>query len=240
MGQKILVADDEEGIVSLLKDYLELQGYEVITACGGIETLEKAALEPDMIVLDINMPDMDGLSVCRKIRGTVDCPIVFLSARAQEQDRITGLMLGGDDYIVKPFSIDELGARIKAHLRREERGKRKSASLTEGDLTIRYDERSVECASHVLGLTKTEYGILEYLSLNPGQVFSKERIYERVRGYEAKGDSSIVAEHVRRIRSKIAAYTDQEVIDTVWGVGYRWTGSTKKQKKYEDGYRISR
>ena len=228
MGQRILVVDDEEGIILLLKDYFELQGYEVITAGGGMEALEMIPREPDLILLDINMPDMDGLSVCRKIRAQVNCPIIFLSARAEEQDRITGLMLGGDDYIVKPFSIEELGARVAAHFRREERGRRRETVKTAGDLTIYYDERSVACASHRLELTRTEYDILQFLSLHPGQVFSKERIYESVRGYDAGGDSSIVAEHVRRVRNKIAAYSDQKVIETVWGVGYKWTGSTKR------------
>ena len=228
MGQRILVVDDEEGIVLLLKDYFELQGYEVVTAGGGVGALEKICCNPDMILLDINMPDLDGLSVCREIREKVDCPILFLTARVEEQDRITGLMTGGDDYITKPFSIEELGARVMAHLRREERGRHSGAVRKEGDLTIYYQERSVTCGSHSVDLTRTEYDILSFLSLHPGQVFSKERIYERVRGYDAAGDSSIVAEHVRRIRNKIAEYTDQEVIRTVWGVGYQWTGSTKR------------
>lgn len=228
MGQKILIADDEEGIVLLLKDYFELQGYEVITARGGVEAVDKVALDPDLILLDVNMPDMDGLSVCRKIRSRVSCPIIFLSARAEEQDRITGLMLGGDDYIVKPFSMDELGARVMAHFRREERVRHAGPVKTEGDLTIYYQERTAMCGSHRLLLTRTEYDIFQFLSLHPGQVFSKERIYENVRGYDASGDSSIVAEHIRRIRSKIARYTDQEIIQTVWGVGYRWTGLTKR------------
>ena len=132
------------------------------------------------------------------------------------------------DYIVKPFSIEELGARVMAHLRREERGRHSGAVRTDGDLTIYYQERSVVCGSHPVGLTRTEYDIFSFLSLHPGQVFSKERIYENVRGYDASGDSSIVAEHVRRIRNKIAEYTDQEVIRTVWGVGYQWIGSTKR------------
>lgn len=228
MGQRILVVDDEEGIVRLLKDYFELQGYEVITAGGGLEALDKISDDPDMILLDINMPDLDGLSVCRRIREKVSCPILFLTARVEEQDRITGLMMGGDDYIMKPFSIEELGARVMAHLRREERGRHSGAVKKDGDLTIYYQERSVLCGSHPIDLTRTEHDILSFLSLHPGQVFSKERIYERVRGYDASGDSSIVAEHVRRIRNKIAEYTDQEVIRTVWGVGYQWTGSTKR------------
>ena len=228
MGQRILVADDEEGIVLLLKDYFELQGYEVITAGGGMEALDRIRCGSDMIILDINMPDLDGLSVCRKIREKLSCPILFLTARVEEQDRITGLIMGGDDYIVKPFSIEELGARVMAHLRREERGRHSGAVRTEGDLTIYYQERNVVCGSHPVGLTRTEYDIFSFLSLHPGQVFSKERIYENVRGYDASGDSSIVAEHVRRIRNKIAEYTDQEVIRTVWGVGYQWIGSTKR------------
>ncbi len=228
MGQRILVVDDEEGIVLLLKDYFELQGYEVLTAGGGFEALDKAVSGLDMILLDINMPDLDGLSVCRQIREKVSCPILFLTARVEEQDRITGLMAGGDDYMMKPFSIEELGARVMAHLRREERGRHAGAVKRDGDLTIYYQERSLWCGSNEIELTRTEYDILSFLSLHPGQVFSKERIYERVRGYDAEGDSSIVAEHVRRIRNKIAAYTDQEVIRTVWGVGYQWTGSTKR------------
>ncbi len=228
MGQRILVVDDEEGIVLLLKDYLELQGYEVLTAGGGREALEKISGDPDMILLDINMPDMDGLSVCAKIREKVGCPILFLSARVEEQDRITGLMMGGDDYITKPFSVEELGARVMAHFRREARGRHTGPVKKEGDLTICYQERSILCGSHRIDLTRTEYDILAFLSLHPGQVFSKERIYEKVRGYDADGDSTIVAEHVRRIRGKIAEYTDQEVIRTVWGVGYQWTGSMRR------------
>lgn len=228
MKQRILVVDDEKGIVSLLKDYFELQGYEVITAGGGLEAVKKADAGPDMILLDINMPDLDGLSVCRQIREKVSCPILFLTARVEEKDRITGLMTGGDDYIIKPFSIEELGVRVMAHFRREERKRHPGAVKKEGELTIYYQERTVFCGLRRIELTRTEYDILAFLSLHSGQVFSKEKIYERVRGYDAAGDSSIVAEHVRRIRGKIAQYTDQEVIRTVWGVGYQWIGWTKK------------
>ena len=132
MTWKILIADDEEGIVCLLQDYFEMQGYEVITARGGVEALEKVSKMPDIILLDINMPDLDGLEVCRKIREYVTCPIVFLTAKVEEQDRINGFLMGGDDYILKPFSIDELGARVMAHLRREERKKRKKSSKSYG------------------------------------------------------------------------------------------------------------
>lgn len=121
MAYKLLLVDDEEDILQLLKDYLELQGYMVILAHDGNEAIKKASLCPDLIILDINMPGMDGLEVCRRLRQHLSCPIIFLTARVTEQDKINGLLTGGDDYIIKPFSIDELGARITAHLRREAR-----------------------------------------------------------------------------------------------------------------------
>lgn len=224
MAQKILVVDDEAGIVQLLQDYFEIQGYEVITAGGGVEALAKVYLSPDIILLDINMPDLDGFEVCRKIRAHVNCPIVFLTAKIEEQDRINGLMLGGDDYILKPFSIEELGARVMAHLRREERKSGEKRVKISGDLAFHYDERSVYCKGNLLHLTKTEYDILELLSMHPKQIFGKENIYEKIWGYDADGDSGIVAEHIRRIRGKILRYTDEEWIETVWGVGYKWIG----------------
>lgn len=224
MAQKILIVDDEEGIVFLLRDYFEIQGYEVITARGGLEALEKIRLNPDLILLDINMPDLDGMEVCRKIRGHVSCPILFLTAKIEEEDRVNGFLMGGDDYILKPFSIEELGARVMAHLRREQRKNGIHSVKICGDVTIHYSERMVYCREEKIALTKTEYEIIELLSLHPGQVFSKESIYEKVRGYDAEGDSSIIAEHIRRIRGKIGNITPQEIIETVWGVGYRWIG----------------
>lgn len=224
MAQKILIVDDEEGIVFLLRDYFEIQGYEVITARGGLEALEKIRFNPDLILLDINMPDLDGMEVCRKIRGHVSCPILFLTAKIEEEDRVNGFLMGGDDYILKPFSIEELGARVMAHLRREQRKHGRHSVKICGDVTIHYSERMVYCREEKIALTKTEYEIIELFSLHPGQVFSKESIYEKVRGYDAEGDSSIIAEHIRRIRGKIGNITPQEIIETVWGVGYRWIG----------------
>ena len=223
-GQTLLIADDEEGIVRLLQDYFEIQGYRVTAARNGAEALRKAEEAPDLILLDVGLPDMDGLEVCRKIRERVDCPILFLTARVEEQDRINGFLMGGDDDILKPFSIDELGARVMAHLRRERRRERKSHVKTAGDVMICYEERSVTCRGERISLTNTEYEILELLSMHPGQVFSKESIYEKIRGLDATGDSAIVAEHIRRIRSKTARYTKTELIGTVWGVGYKWIG----------------
>lgn len=222
--QKILIVDDEQDIIQLLKDYLELQGYMVLTARDGNEAIEKASVCPDLIILDINMPGMDGLEVCKRLRGHLTCPIIFLTAKVTEQDRINGLLIGGDDYILKPFSIDELGARIAAHLRREERGRAKEAVRFIGELTVNFNERCLYYKDQEIALTRKEFDIVEYLCRNKGQVFSKERIYERLWGYDSEGDSNIVTEHIRRIRQKIAKYSDEVLIETVWGVGYKWIG----------------
>ena len=133
MSNKILIVDDEPDIVNLLRDYFEINGYNVMTACNGKEALKKAELQPDIILLDINMPDIDGLSVCKRIRDFVSCPILFLTAKVEDTDKINGFAVGGDDYIVKPFSIDELGARVSAHLRREQRRQNNSRAKFEDD-----------------------------------------------------------------------------------------------------------
>lgn len=220
---KILVADDEKDVVSLLKDYFEINGYTVITAYNGNETVEKAAQNPDIILLDVNMPEGDGLSVCRRIRDYVTCPILFLTACIEDSDKIRGFAAGGDDYIIKPFSIDELGARVAAHIRRDRRQSPDAANVRFfGGLTIDYTSKTVLAGAAPIGLAKKEYQIIEFLSLNTGQVFEKERIYEKIWGYNAEGDHSVIAEHVRRIRAKLAQYGEQYHIETVWGMGYKW------------------
>ena len=224
MGYKILIADDEPGIIQLLKDYFEIQGYEVIEARNGVEVMEKLSRRPDIILLDVSMPGIDGFEVCRRIRAHISCPILFLTAKVEEQDRINGLRLGGDDYIMKPFAIEELGARVEAHLRREARKRVNGSVLLADRLAVHYSERSVYYDSSPISFTKMEFDIVEILSMNPGQVFSKDQLYEKTRGYDGTGDSSIVTEHIRRIRSKLAEYTEQPYIETVWGVGYKWIG----------------
>ncbi len=224
MGYKILIVDDEPDILQLLKDYFEIQGYLVMLGRNGFEAIEKAALGPDIILLDINMPEMDGLEVCKRIRMHISCPILFLTAKITERDRVNGLMIGGDDYIIKPFSIDELGARVTAHLRREARNSRKETIRFVEDFTINFSERCIYYKKEELALTKTEFDILEYLCMNKGQVFSKERIYEKLWGYDSEGDSNIVTEHIRRIRLKLSKYIEKPLIETVWGVGYKWIG----------------
>lgn len=222
--RRILIADDEPGIVQLLKDYFEIQDYQVIEAKNGLEVLGQLNKQPDIILLDVNMPMLDGFEVCERVRDHISCPILFLTAKIEESDRIRGLMIGGDDYILKPFSIEEVGARVEAHLRREERKKSDGAVKIFDRLAVHYGERRVYYEGQPLSLTKTEYGLVEILSLNAGQVFSKEQLYEKVRGFDGNADSSIVMEHIRRVRSKIGKYTAHVYIETVWGVGYRWIG----------------
>lgn len=222
--KKILVADDEKDILNLLKEAFELEDYLVYTASNGAEVLDKVRQNPDIILLDINMPDMDGYTVCEKIRDYVACPILFLTARIDEQDRVNGFKSGGDDYILKPFGVEELLARVAAHLRREERKMQKSHIYLNSELVVDFNGHRVLVNGEDIGLTKTEYQILELLITHTGQVFDKEQIYELVRGYDGEGDASIITEHVRRIRKKFARYSAIGYIETVWGVGYKWIG----------------
>lgn len=222
MSKKILMIDDDRELLKMLRTYFEMKNYEIMTAPDGAEALQKAGENPDIILLDVNMPYLDGLEVCRRIRDKVSCPILFLTARVEEEDRVNGLLSGGDDYILKPFSLKELEARIVAHLKREERTRGKSDFCFQGELFVDYKRKLVQIREKCLELTKLEYAIIEFLSMNPGQVFDKERIYERVCGYEGEGDSRVITELIRRIRNKMKEYTDTEYIETVWGMGYRW------------------
>ncbi len=223
MRNRILIVDDELDIVSMLRDYFELNGYDALTASNGIDAIAQAEKKPDIILLDINMPGIDGMEVCSRIRKFISCPIIFLSARIEDADKIKGFAAGGDDYVVKPFSIDELGARVSAHIRREHRQSESSKVKFDDGLVIDYSARCAYYDGKELSLTKKEFDIIELLSQHIGQVFSKERIYELVWSYDSEGDSSVVAEHIRRIRSKLANLNAKPYIETVWGVGYRWT-----------------
>ena len=157
MAGKILIVDDEQEVLSMLRRYFLLDGYEVITATGGQEALQKLAGMPDIILLDINMPDIDGLSLCKSIRDFVSCPILFLTANIEDSDKIKGFSVGGDDYIVKPFSIGELGARVSAHLRREKRGKHKSKVFFDNAFAIDYAERAVYFNGEGKSLIKNDF-----------------------------------------------------------------------------------
>lgn len=223
MTQTLLIVDDEPGIVDTLHAYFSPQ-YQVLTARSGQEAVQKAERQPDLILLDINMPGMDGLTVCRTIRDHVACPILFLTARVESADQIVGFQAGADDYIVKPFDLDELAARVAAHLRREQRHNGPSAVRFFGECAVDYAARTVTVCGENVPLSRREFDILELLSLNPGQVFDRERIYESVWGIDGEGSSDTVMEHVRKIRSKLARHTLHSYIETVWGCGYKWNG----------------
>lgn len=223
MTPKILLVDDEESICNMIKLHFQTEGYLVYTAFDSEEAVRALSNRPDLILLDINMPEVSGLELCKKIRNYIDCPILFLTSRVTEQDKIVGLQAGGDDYITKPFSLAELTARVEAHLRRESRGRRSAVKMC-GELFIDYPGRCVYCNEQVVPFSKKEFDIIAFLSINAGQVFDREKIYERIWGYDAEGSSDILKEHIRRIRLKLAQVTDKNYIETVWGCGYNCSG----------------
>lgn len=221
----ILIVDDEAEIRKMLKQMFTLEGYVVYTAADGREALEKISAHAfEVILLDVSMPGVDGYEVCERIREHVSCPILFLTARVADEDKVRGFRAGGDDYIEKPFSMVELRERVAAHLRRQRREEKVDAVGFAGSFTISYSARKVSCNREEVPLTKTEYEIVELLSKNSPRVFTKEMIYEHLWGFDKTGDSGGIAEHIRRIRAKLRAYADEELIETVWGVGYRWDG----------------
>ena len=222
MKHKILMIDDEEMILTMLKKCLETENFLVYTADNAKKALGLMSVAPDIILLDINMPEMDGLELCQFVREHISCPIIFLTARVSEQDVIQGLSVGGDDYITKPFRVDELLARILAHLRREERKNNADNLKFDEELIIDYNSRMVFLGKRQLDFSNKEFEIIRLLSQNAGMVFDRETIYDRLWGYDGEGDSIVVKEHIRKIRNKLANYTEKNYIETVWGVGYRW------------------
>lgn len=223
--ETILIIDDEKDLSLIIKEALEANGYKVLIANNGFDGIELARKKPNLIILDIMMPDIDGYSLCNLIRDKVDCPILFLSAKDSEKDKIKGLAIGGDDYITKPFSLKELVSRVKAHLRREKRkaNTQSSSTLTFKNVDIDLKGFRVMVNNVNINLTKKEFEIVELLALHPGQVFSKEQIYEKVWGYDGLGDTSTVTEHIKNIRSKIKLKDkENKYIETVWGLGYKW------------------
>ena len=222
MAYKILIIDDEEMMTELLTDHFETEGYLPLVANSSEEAFSKLNNKPDIILLDITMPGMDGLQLCQAIRNHVICPILFLTAKITEQDKINGLSAGGDDYITKPFSLQELTARVEAHLRRDERTKQTPQIIASQGLIINISERTVYFNEGQIPFSKREFEIIEFLVSYANQVFDKERIYESVWGLEAEGDSNVIKEHIRKIRTKLQEATRKDYIETVWGMGYKW------------------
>ncbi len=223
MPDRILIVDDEKMLTELLSGHLQECGYDTLVANDSRSALRQLQKEPDLILLDINMPGVDGLELCRNIRNHVSCPILFLTARITEQDKINGLQFGGDDYITKPFSLKELTARIAAHLRRDKRNRNRASVLTAADgLIVNLTKRRVFCGEKEIRFSRKEFDLIELLLRYRGQIFDKERLYEAVWGLDADGDSSVVKEHIRKIRIKLREAAGREYIETIWGVGYRW------------------
>ncbi len=222
MAYKILIVDDEKMMTELLTDHLQDCGYETMAANSAGEAISLLPKQPDLIILDINMPGMDGLELCRNIRSHIACPILFLTARITEQDKINGLQYGGDDYITKPFSLGELSARVAAHLRRDERSRSRSSVLTSNGLIVNLSQHQVSWNGQEIAFSKREFDLIAFLMTNANQVFDKERIYEMVWGYDAEGDSNVIKEYVRKIRARLREVTGLDYIETVWGVGYKW------------------
>ncbi|MDO4252277.1 MAG: response regulator transcription factor [Rothia sp. (in: high G+C Gram-positive bacteria)] len=220
---KLLVVDDEPNILELLATSLRFAGFEVVTASNGREALEKAETEnPDLAVLDVMMPDLDGFTVTRKLRAAGRLfPVLFLTAKDGTEDKVTGLTVGGDDYVTKPFSLDEVVARIRAVLRRTQQTELEDSRLRVGDLTLDDDAHEVFRGDREIDLSPTEFKLLRYLMLNPNRVLSKAQILDHVWEYDFNGDASIVESYISYLRRKIDNVSDQPpLIHTKRGVGY--------------------
>jgi two-component system alkaline phosphatase synthesis response regulator PhoP len=225
VNETILVVDDEPKIVRQARDYLEQGGFRVVAAGDGKTALAVARAErPDLIVLDLNLPQMDGLDVCRALRRESDVPIIMLTARVGEADRLIGLELGADDYVTKPFSPRELAARVRAVLRRVKGGVRQPGLIRAGDLQIDLRAYRVTRAGAEIPLTRTEFNLLAVLAQHPGQVFSRAQLLDRLHGVAYDGYDRSIDAHVKNLRRKLEPDPAQpRFVLTVYGVGYRFS-----------------
>jgi two-component system alkaline phosphatase synthesis response regulator PhoP len=225
MNELILVIDDEPKIAKLARDYLERGGYRVVTAADGTTALAAARHErPDLIVLDLNLPGLDGLDVCRALRRESDVPIIMLTARVDEADRLIGLELGADDYITKPFSPRELVARVRAVLRRVQGGVHQPGLIRAGDLAIDLKGYRASRAGEALNLTRIEFSLLATLARHPGQTFSRAQLLDRLHGVAYDGFDRSVDAHIKNLRHKLEPNpAEPSYILTVYGIGYKFT-----------------
>ena len=224
-GYRILIADDDENVHRSLNPYFKREGYQILSAHDGEEALDYVQkMRPDIVLLDIMMPKMDGLVVCREIRKESNLPIIMLTAKGEEFDKLLGLELGAEDYITKPFSPREVLARVKAVLRRmhEMKEQDQGAHLVVGNLDIDMGAFIVKLNNKVVPCTPKETEILWTLASNPGMVFSREHLLQSIWGYDFLGDTRAVDSHIKRIRAKLCAEGNGWDIKTVWGVGYRF------------------
>ncbi len=221
--KKIYVVDDDPDIAEIIKKYLEREGFEVRVFSDPRDVLPAldGATSPDMFILDIMMPGMDGLELCRAIRQRGNIPVIFVSARGEEVDRILGLETGGDDYLTKPFSPRELVARVKTVLRRAAAPQPNGGELRVGDLVVYPERREAAGNGQALDLTVKEFDLLKLLAMHPGQALSRDQILDRVWGLDYVGDSRAVDDVVKRLRRKMREKGTRTRISTVWGYGYK-------------------
>ncbi len=221
---KILIVDDNKQITSILKEYCVKEGFEPVVAFDGDDAINKFnACAPDVLLLDVMMPGKDGFQVCREIRKVSSVPIIMITARGEDFEKIMGLEIGADDYIVKPFSVSEVMARVKAILRRIKTDDRKKEVFSFDNLTINLGDYTVRIGGSVVNLTKKEFEILWTLANNKNKVFSRDNILNLLWGYDYIGDNRTVDNHIKRLRSKINEFEhDSWTISTIWGVGYKF------------------
>ena len=225
MNELILVIDDEPKIAKLARDYLERGGFRVVTAADGRTAFAAARHErPDLIVLDLNLPELDGLDVCRALRRESDVPIIMLTARVDEADRLIGLELGADDYITKPFSPRELVARVRAVLRRVQGGVHQPGLIRTGDLEIDLKGYRASRAGEPLNLTRIEFSLLATLAQHPGQTFSRAQLLDRLHGVAYDGFDRSIDAHIKNLRRKLEPNpAEPSYVLTVYGIGYKFT-----------------
>ncbi|MBL7183793.1 MAG: response regulator transcription factor [Anaerolineae bacterium] len=218
--ETILVVDDEKNIVELARLYLEKEGYRVEAAYDGAEALAKIkSLQPDLVVLDLMLPEIDGWEVCRRVRGEYDVPIIMLTARDDDVDKIVGLEMGADDYLTKPFNPRELAARVRAVLRRYEKAIRPEQVIKIGQVTIDPQRREVTVGDRLVELRTQEFDLLLALAQHKGIVLSRDQLLDLAWGFDFYGQTRTVDIHIAHLRDKLA--NSDLVIDTVWGIGYK-------------------
>ncbi|MDR3332845.1 MAG: response regulator transcription factor [Synergistaceae bacterium] len=226
-GKKILIVEDDTSIAEIERDFLEINGFQCLIAANGNDGLREALSDKyDLILLDLMLPGLDGYEITKRIRGSIDVPILMVTAKTQDSDKIRGLGLGADDYISKPFSPTELVARVKANLAQYDRltaGNSVSGEIFAGNVRINAKARRVYVDEQEIDLKNKEYELLLFLASNPDIVFGKETLYERIWGMDALGDTATVAVHINRLREKIERDpSDPAHVETVWGAGYRF------------------
>lgn len=223
--EKILICDDDRNICELLRLYLEKEGYALCIANDGVEALEKFNSEsPDMILLDIMMPRLDGWQVCREIRKKSDVPIIMITAKGETFDKVLGLELGSDDYVVKPFDPKEIVARIKAIMRRADKSSSENDTkeVSYDKLVVNMTKYELKVDGRVVDTPPKELELLYHLASNPNRVYTRDQLLDEVWGFEYYGDSRTVDVHIKRLREKLEGVSDQWMLKTVWGVGYKF------------------